>query len=148
MDLDELYQEIILEHYKQPKNQGTVEEPDVTVEGRNPFCGDEIKLTLRLKDGLVEDVKFTGSGCAISQASASVMTEHIKGKTADEVKELFKEFAGMVKGELHDHPHIDETDELCAFQGVSAYPTRVKCALLAWNAMAKGIEQELNKKEG
>jgi nitrogen fixation protein NifU and related proteins len=147
MDLDDLYQEIILEHYKQPKNQGTVEDADIAVSGRNPFCGDEIKLTLRVKDGVVEEVKFTGSGCAISQASASVMTEHIKGKTAAEVKELFQEFAGMVKGEDHQHRHIEETDELCAFQGVSAYPTRVKCAMLAWNAMKEGIERELAKKE-
>lgn len=147
MDLDDLYQEIILEHYKQPKNQGTVEDADITVGGRNPFCGDEIKLTLKVKEGIVQEVKFTGSGCAISQASASVMTEHIKGKTTAEVKQLFLEFAGMVKGENHHHPHIEETDELSAFQGVSAYPTRVKCAMLAWNAMKEGIEKELAKKE-
>lgn len=147
MDLDDLYQEIILEHYKQPKNQGVIEEADIQVEGRNPFCGDEIKLTLKIDDGVVKDVKFSGSGCAISQASASLMTEHIKGKKLNEVKELFQEFAHMVRGEEHEHHHIDEMDELSAFQGVSAYPTRVKCALLAWNALKEGIERELQKRE-
>ena len=145
MDLDDLYQEIILEHYKEPKNQGTVADANVQVEGRNPFCGDEIKLSMLVKDGLIEDVKFLGSGCAISQSSASVMTEQIKGKTVAEVKELFKEFGHMVRGEEHAHEHIHEMDELSAFQGVSSYPTRVKCAMLAWNAMKEGIEKELEK---
>lgn len=145
MDLDDLYQEIILEHYKTPKNQGTVDEANVEVEGRNPFCGDEIKLTMKVVDGLVQDVKFTGSGCAISQSSASVMTESIKGKTVDEVKTLFKEFGHMVRGEGHGHDHIEDMNELSAFQGVSAYPTRVKCAMLAWNALSEGIEKELEK---
>lgn len=145
MDLDDLYQEIILEHYKTPKNQGTVEEPNVHVEGRNPFCGDEIKLTMKVVNGIVQDVKFTGSGCAISQSSASVMTESIKGKTVDEVRQLFREFGHMVRGEDHGHDHIGDMDELSAFQGVSAYPTRVKCAMLAWNALSEGIEKELKK---
>ena len=145
MDLDDLYQEIILEHYKQPKNQGVVPEANIEVDGRNPFCGDEIKLTLKVVDGVVQDVKFNGSGCAISQASASVMTEHIKGKKVSEIKELFQEFSHMVRGEEHEHLHIDEMDELSAFQGVSSYPTRVKCAMLAWNAMKDGIERELEK---
>ncbi len=145
MDLDDLYQEIILEHYKQPKNQGVVPKADIEVNGRNPFCGDEITLTLKIVDGIVEDVKFNGSGCAISQASASVMTDHIKGKKVNEIKELFQEFAHMVRGEEHEHPHIDDMDELSAFQGVSGYPTRVKCAMLAWNAMKEGLERELEK---
>lgn len=145
MDLDDLYQEIILEHYKQPKNQGEVDEPNVEVQGRNPFCGDEIKLTMSLKDGRVQDVKFKGSGCAISQSSASVMTEHIKGKTIDEIRELFQEFGHLVRGEEHEHVHIDDMDELSAFRGVSSYPTRVKCAMLAWNALKDGIEKELDK---
>lgn len=145
MDLDDLYQEIILEHYKEPKNQGTVAEANVHVEGRNPFCGDEIKLTMLVKDGIVQDVKFTGSGCAISQSSASVMTEHIKGKAVDQVKKLFEEFGHMVRGEAHMHEQIDEMDELSAFQGVSSFPTRVKCAMLAWNAMKEGIEKELER---
>jgi len=145
MDLDDLYQEIILEHYKEPKNQGTVSDANVQVEGRNPFCGDEIKLSMLVKDGLVEDVKFLGSGCAISQSSASLMTEQIKGKTVAQVKELFNEFGHMVRGEEHAHEHIHEMDELSAFQGVSSYPTRVKCAMLAWNAMKEGIEKELEK---
>lgn len=145
MDLDDLYQEIILEHYKQPKNQGIIPEASIEVDGRNPFCGDEIKLTLKVIEGVVEDVKFNGSGCAISQASASVMTEHIKGKKVSEIRELFQEFAQMVRGEEHEHQHIGDMNELSAFQGVSSYPTRVKCAMLAWNAMKDGIERELDK---
>jgi len=145
MDLDDLYQEIIFEHYKQPKNQGSLEDADVVIEGRNPFCGDEIKLMLKIKNGLVEDVKFSGSGCAISQSSASVMTEQIKGKSIKEIQELFKDFSIMVRGEDDSHSHIDDTSELAAFQGISAFPTRVKCAMLAWNAMKEGIERELKK---
>ncbi|MBN1466189.1 SUF system NifU family Fe-S cluster assembly protein [candidate division KSB1 bacterium] len=145
MDLDDLYQEIILEHYKEPKNQGTVADANVHVEGRNPFCGDEIKLTMLVQEGIVQDIKFTGSGCAISQSSASVMTEHIKGKRVEEVKKLFEEFGHLVRGEEHMHEQIDDMDELSAFQGVSAFPTRVKCAMLAWNAMKEGIEKELER---
>ncbi len=144
MDLDDLYQEIILEHYKQPKNQGSIDDPDVVVEGRNPFCGDQIKLTMRVRDGVIEDVKFAGSGCAISQASASIMTERIKGRRTEEVRSLLEEFSDMVKGGTHPHPHIDEDDEIAAFQGVSAFPTRVKCAMLAWNALKEAVERRLS----
>ena len=140
MALDELYQEIILDHYKHPRNHGTLESADVKIPGKNPFCGDEIILSIKLKDNIVEDVAFEGNGCAISQASASVMTEQIKGKTLPEAKELFEEFSKMVKGDID----FDEgkMDELAAFQGVCEFPTRVKCALLSWNALKKALEQK------
>ena len=140
MALDDLYQEIILDHYKHPRNHGTIENADVKIPGKNPFCGDEIILSIKLKDNIVEDVAFEGSGCAISQASASVMTEQIKGKTLQQARELFEEFSKMVKGDVD----FDERkmDELAAFQGVCEYPTRVKCALLSWNALKNALEQK------
>jgi len=140
MALDELYQEIILDHYKHPRNHGTLENADIKIPGKNPFCGDEIILSIKLKDNIVEDVAFEGNGCAISQASASVMTEQIKGKTLQEAKELFEEFSKMVKGDI-DFDEV-KMDELAAFQGVCEYPTRVKCALLSWNALKKALEQK------
>ncbi|MBN2410485.1 SUF system NifU family Fe-S cluster assembly protein [candidate division KSB1 bacterium] len=140
MDIDELYQEIILDHYKHPRNRGTLENADVKITGKNPFCGDEIILSLKLKDNIVTDVAFEGSGCAISQASASVMTEQIKGKTLSEARELFQEFSKMVKGEINYDP--EKMDELAAFKGVCEYPTRVKCALLSWNALKNALEQK------
>jgi len=141
MALDDLYQEIILDHYKHPRNHGRLENADVKIPGKNPFCGDEIVLTLKLKDNIVEDVAFEGSGCAISQASASVMTEQIKGKTLQQAKELFEEFSKMVKGEGNSDIDEEKMDELAAFQGVCEYPTRVKCALLSWNALKNALEQ-------
>ena len=143
MVLDELYQQIILDHYKHPKNQGHIDHPDVSVEGRNPFCGDEVVLELKIENDRVTDVAFHGSGCAISQASASLMTEKIKGKSISEVQEMLRSFSQMVKGEV---PEIDEEtlDELIAFQGVSEFPTRIKCALLAWNALRKGLAEKLS----
>jgi nitrogen fixation protein NifU and related proteins len=143
MELDNLYQEIILEHYKHPRNHGVIANADVKINGKNPFCGDEIALSLKLKDNLVEEVAFEGHGCAISQASASVMTEQIKGKTLEEAQRLFEQFTKMVKGET-DY-NAENMDDLAAFQGVCEFPTRVKCALLSWNALKKALEQ--NTKE-
>ncbi len=145
MGLDDLYQEIILEHYKSPKNRGSLKDPDATAEGYNPFCGDEISLSLQLKNGHVDNIAFTGSGCAISQASASVMTEAVKGKSVADVKDLFEKFSQMVKnGEISD---VEEMEELAAFQGVSEFPTRVKCAMLAWNALKDGLEKTSENKD-
>jgi len=143
MALDDLYQEIILEHYKHPHNKGHIDHPDMELEGKNPFCGDEVRLFIKLKDGIVDEVAFDGSGCAISQASASVMTEMIKGKKIEEAKKLIDSFASMVKGE--ECPlDLDELDDMAAFQGISEFPTRVKCALLAWKTLQQGIEKEGN----
>ncbi|HPG41088.1 MAG TPA: SUF system NifU family Fe-S cluster assembly protein [bacterium] len=138
MELDNLYQEIILEHYKHPRNHGAVTNADVIINGKNPFCGDEIVLSLKVKDNIVTEVAFEGHGCAISQASASVMTEQIKGKSLQEAKQLFEQFTKMVKGE--GDVDTENMDELAAFQGVCDYPTRVKCALLSWNALKKALE--------
>lgn len=139
MELDNLYQEIILEHYKHPRNHGALADADVKINGKNPFCGDEIVLSLKVKDNIVTEVAFEGHGCAISQASASVMTEQIKGKTLQDAQHLFEQFTKMVKGE--GIANVEDMDELAAFQGVCDYPTRVKCAMLSWNALKKALEQ-------
>lgn len=146
MALDELYQEIILEHYKKPRNLGLLVNADVKVEGKNPFCGDEVELALKIGHDSVENATFEGSGCAISQASASLMTEKIKGKSLEQVRQLISDFRKMVKGE---DTEVDEDDleELLALQGVSEFPSRIKCALLAWNTLLQGLDEQL-KKEG
>lgn len=148
MALDELYQEIILEHYKKPKNLGLLENADIKIEGKNPFCGDEIELAIKLKDDTIENVTFDGSGCAISQASASLMTEKIKGKSIVEVKKLISTFKKMVKGEDDSQVNKDNLEELLALQGVSEFPSRIKCALLAWNTLLLGLEEKLKTEGG
>lgn len=134
-DLRELYQEVILDHARSPRNHRALEGEDVQqAQGYNPLCGDRLTVFVRVADGRVEDVAFQGTGCAISQASASVMTEALRGKTEREVEELFGRFHGLVTGESPD-PGAPELGKMSVFQGVSDYPTRVKCAILAWHAV-------------
>jgi nitrogen fixation protein NifU and related proteins len=125
--LDQLYKELILEHYKHPHNKGTLENA-LTEEGINPSCGDEVRLFLRLEDHKVAEIKFIGEGCAISQASASMMTEAIKGKSLEDVATLIKQFKAMIHGE---HP-ANELGDLKMLQGISKLHARVKCATLPW----------------
>jgi nitrogen fixation protein NifU and related proteins len=134
--LDQLYKELILEHYKHPRNKGVLEE-GVVEEGVNPSCGDEVKLFLIIKNDVVSDVKFTGEGCAISQSSASMMTEAIKGKTLEDITKLTGQFKGMIHGETP----ADELGDLKMLQGISKLHARVKCATLPWVT----LEQALNK---
>jgi nitrogen fixation protein NifU and related proteins len=134
--LDQLYKELILEHYKHPRNKGVLEE-GVVEEGVNPSCGDEVKLFLIIKNDVVSDVKFTGEGCAISQSSASMMTEAIKGKTLEDITKLTGQFKGMIHGETP----ADELGDLKMLQGISKLHARVKCATLAWVT----LEQALGK---
>lgn len=136
--LDDLYRDIILDHYRSPRNRGRLAQPDVATQGANPLCGDEIEVSLVIKDGRVADVRFNGKGCSISQASASMMTEGVKGKTIDEVKDLVASFKGMMHGDFE--PDGDELGDLEALQGVRKYPVRIKCALLCWNTLAEGLE--------
>jgi nitrogen fixation NifU-like protein len=140
--MDELYQEIILEHYKKPKNQVLVSNADIVLKGVNPFCGDEIEITIKLDGDRIEQVGFDGSGCVISQASSSLMTENIKGKSIDEVHSLISEFTKLVKGE---DIQLD-LEELCAFRGVAEFPTRIKCALLPWKTLEEGIDEVLKQR--
>ncbi len=136
MALDDLYREVILDHYAHPRNRGRLDPSDIAVEGANPLCGDELALFVRLRDGRVEDVRFEGRGCSISQASTSMMTVAIKGKTLDEVKTLLKKFKGMMHG---SEPPADLGD-LVALQGVCKFPVRIKCATLSWVALEQGLD--------
>jgi nitrogen fixation NifU-like protein len=139
MALDELYQEVLLDHYKQPRNKGELAEPDIRLELKNPFCGDEILLTLKIVDGKVSDAAFAGHGCVISQASASVMTEKIKGLSVAEIEGIAEQFTRLVKEGKYERPEEAEFDELEAFSGVCEFPTRVKCAMLAWRTLLQGL---------
>ncbi|HXA28599.1 MAG TPA: SUF system NifU family Fe-S cluster assembly protein [Candidatus Angelobacter sp.] len=133
---DDLYREIILDHYRNPRRKRAVEPADVAVEAANPLCGDEVTLTLRVKDGRVEDVGFTGRGCSISQASASMMCEEVAGRSSEDAAALGRRFKGMLMQGLQP----DDLGDLEALQGVRQYPVRIKCAVLPWNALLRGLE--------
>ena len=140
-NLDQLYRSVIMDHYKNPRNKGSLEENSVTIDMNNPTCGDRIHLTLKLNDGIVEDAKFDGEGCSISMSSASMMTQIVKGKKLDEALELAGIFSKMMIGEEIDSDKYDLGD-VEALQGVAKFPARIKCATLAWKAMEKGVKNE------
>lgn len=140
-NLDQLYRSVIMDHYKNPRNKGSLEENSVTIDMNNPTCGDRIHLTLKLNDGVVEDAKFDGEGCSISMSSASMMTQIVKGKKLDEALELADIFSKMMLGEDFDDEKYDLGD-VEALQGVAKFPARIKCATLAWKAMEKGVNNE------
>jgi nitrogen fixation protein NifU and related proteins len=134
MSMQSLYQELILQHYRSPKNRGTLEEPDVEISMNNPVCGDEITLQLRVAEGSVAEARFSGQGCSISQASASMMTERLKGRSLEDARRLSARFLELMHGssEAAADPLLGD---LRALAGVAKFPVRVKCALLAWNAL-------------
>lgn len=140
--LDNIYNELIMEHSMNSYNKKKLEHADFCEIGHNPNCGDEITLELNVKDGKIEDMAFSGHGCAISQASTSIMIDTLKGKTLEEAKEIIKAFIGMIKREITDEAELEKLEDAVAFQNVSHMPARVKCALLAWHT----IEDMLNKK--
>ncbi|HLR09474.1 MAG TPA: SUF system NifU family Fe-S cluster assembly protein [Bacillota bacterium] len=140
-NLDTLYRQVILDHYKNPRNRGALEGDALTVDMNNPTCGDRIQLQLQINDDIVQDAKFTGEGCSISMASASMMTEAIKGKTIDEALRMSQLFSDMMLGKDVDTDAFD-LDDIEALQGVSQFPARIKCATLAWKAMEKGVHEE------
>jgi nitrogen fixation NifU-like protein len=165
--LEDLYREIILDHYRSPRNRGELESPPAQrVEGFNPLCGDEVVVTLEVKDDVVSDIKIAGTGCSISQSSASLMSAAVKGKPVPEVRDLIRTFKGMMS--IHestlpsgngatsgDEPgpgadveplepeavDIDSLGELAALQGVVKFPVRIKCATLSWNTLAQGLDE-------
>jgi nitrogen fixation NifU-like protein len=161
--LEDLYREIILDHYRSPRNRGELESPPaVRVEGFNPLCGDEIVVTLDVEDGVVADIKIAGTGCSISQSSASLMSAGVKGRSVEEARELIATFKGMMSiheatlpagagtqgadAEPVDVPEpevidIDALGELAALQGVVKFPVRIKCATLSWNTLAQGLDE-------
>ena len=140
-NLDQLYRSVIMDHYKNPRNKGSLDENSVTIDMNNPTCGDRIHLTLKLEDGVVQDAKFDGEGCSISMSSASMMTQIVKGKKLDEALELADIFSKMMLGEDFDDEKYDLGD-VEALQGVAKFPARIKCATLAWKAMEKGVKNE------
>lgn len=140
-DLQDLYQELILDHGRRPRNLRPMEEPSRTAEGYNPLCGDKVKIFVKLDGDIVRDISFEGAGCAISTASASIMTETLKGKTRSEAEELFQAFHDLVTGR---QPQIDapELGKLAVFSGVSEFPIRVKCATLSWHTLRAALDGE------
>ena len=134
-ELSELYQQVILDHNKKPRNFRKLEAVNRTAEGYNPLCGDQLTVYMQMEDGVVKDISFEGSGCAISKASASMMTQSVKGKTKEEAEALFDEFHRMVMGELDEEATPNHLGRLTIFAGVRDYPARVKCASLPWHTM-------------
>ena len=135
-ELGDLYQEIILDHYKKPRNAGRLEEPSCSATGDNPLCGDKLAVTVKMKGDTLEDIRWKGAGCAISTASASLMSEAVKGKSKAEIGSLFEKFHAMVTGKGPS----DGLDKLEVFSGVSEFPVRVKCASLAWHTLKAALE--------
>ncbi len=139
-DLNSLYQEIVLDHYKSPRNQGLIQEPDMNAEGFNPFCGDRVVLTAGIDaDGHIKAVGFTGEGCAISQSSASMLSEAIKGLDLEHATELIARFKGMMQGKDVSEEDEESLGDLVVLQGVRQYPIRIKCALLSWSTLQDAI---------
>ena len=149
-NLDNLYREIILDHYRSPRNRGELDAPPaIRVEGFNPLCGDEIAVFLDVEDGVLKDIKMIGSGCSISQSSASLMSAAVKGKSLDQVREIiatFKQLMTVREATLAhngEEPVVDlrALGELAALQGVIKFPVRIKCATLAWNTLVQGLDE-------
>ncbi len=156
-DLEELYREIILDHYRSPRNRGELDSPPAhRVEGFNPLCGDEVVVSMVVEDGKLTDLKIGGSGCSISQSSASLMSAAVKGKPVEQVRQLISTFKGMMsiheaslehdgdgEGDGAEPVEIDleKLGELAALQGVVKFPVRIKCATLSWNALAQGLDE-------
>ncbi len=139
MEINDLYNQIIIENSRADWNRHKVDNATVSLEGVNPSCGDDIILDLLIDNGIIEDAGFHGDGCAISRASASIMIDLVKGKTVEEAKELMNLFFGMVKGEITDEEKIQQLEEAAALQGVSRMPARVKCAVLAWHTLEEAL---------
>jgi len=139
--LEDLYREIILDHHKSPRNYGQLQHPDVSVEGVNPFCGDEMLLTMKLESGRISEVRLKSRGCSISRASGSMMTEAVQGKTVGEARELVEAFKAMMVGSAGAEDLPEELADLGALEGVKRYPVRVKCALLAWNTLLEALDE-------
>jgi nitrogen fixation protein NifU and related proteins len=140
-DLNDLYQQVILDHNKKPRNFRIPETFNRSAQGHNPLCGDQLTVYLRLEDGTIADVAFQGSGCAISKAAASMMTQALKGKTTDETEHLFREFHEMVTGES-DEDNEEALGNLRIFAGVREFPVRVKCATLPWHTFKAALENQ------
>lgn len=140
MSLEELYKEVILDHYRAPRNKGRLDPHDVVLERNNPLCGDEIELYLKFEGDAVEGIAFEGKGCSISQASASMMTEKVKGLDAKDARALVESIKRMMTGDEEGDP--DTIGDLVSLKGVVKYPVRIKCALLGWNTLEEALESD------
>ncbi len=141
-ELSELYQQVILDHNKKPRNFRKLEQANHSAEGYNPLCGDHLTVYLALENGAVKEIAFEGSGCAISKAAASMMTQAVKGKSKEQAEELFTEFHSMVTGELDEETHENSLGTLKIFAGVREFPVRVKCATLPWHTLHAALNNE------
>ena len=138
--LDDLYKDIILDHYRRPRNHGLIPEPDLQSTGFNPFCGDQVVLTISLDgDGRISETGFEGEGCSISQASASMLTTHLGGQTIEEAEALVQTFKGVMQGDELTEEEEDALGDIVALQGVREFPIRIKCALLGWTTLQDAI---------
>lgn len=145
-DLRELYQEMIFDHYRQPRNFGQLSDANRNAEGYNPLCGDKVKLYLKVQDGVIHDAHFEGAGCAISTASASLMTESLKGKREAEALQLLDKFQSMVTGvTTAEDLKKNDLGKLTVLAGVREFPERIKCATLAWHTMKAALENKENE---
>ena len=139
LSLEELYKEVILDHYRAPRNKGRVDPHDVALERNNPLCGDEIELFLKFDGDTLTGIGFEGKGCSISQASTSMMTEKVKGLDAKEARDLAESIKRMMAGE--EEGDVDRLEDLVSLKGVVKYPVRIKCALLGWNTLLEGLDE-------
>lgn len=140
MELDSIYTELIAEHSRSVENKHHLAMPTITQKGRNPSCGDEITLELQVEDGKIKDASFTGVGCAISQASTSIMIDLIKGEPVEQAQHLADLFLKMIKGEITDDDELEELDEAMALKNISHMPARVKCAVLSWRTLLETLK--------
>ena len=140
--MDDIYNELIMEHSMNSYNKKSLDHADYCEVGHNPNCGDEITLELKMNGNIIEDMAFSGHGCAISQASTSIMIDTLKGKTIDEAKKIIETFIGMIKREITDEAELEKLEDAIAFKNVSNMPARVKCALLAWHTLEGMLSNE------
>jgi nitrogen fixation NifU-like protein len=146
-ELSELYQDMILDHNKNPRNYKKLDNYDHKAEGFNPLCGDHYNLYVKLDNGVIKDISFEGSGCAISKASASMMTSILKGKTKDEAEVLFRKFHKLLTSKIGEEQDTGGLGKLEVFAGVRDYPVRVKCASLAWHTMNAALQEKAEKEK-
>lgn len=139
LSLEELYKEVILDHYRSPRNKGRLDPHDIALERNNPLCGDEIELFLKFENGDLKGIAFDGKGCSISQASASMMTEKVKGLSATDAASMAKSIKAMMAGE--EDGDADSLGDLVSLKGVVKYPVRIKCALLGWNTLLEALDE-------
>ncbi|NLW52585.1 MAG: SUF system NifU family Fe-S cluster assembly protein [Tissierellia bacterium] len=142
MELKQIYTELIREHSNNKFNKRPLEDKTHTELGHNPSCGDEITLNLKIEDGIVKDASYEGVGCAISQASPSMMVDAIKGKSVEDARELAETFIGMIKGEIEDEEELEKLEDAIVFENIKVLPARVKCAVLAWHTLDEIIKKK------